>query len=215
MLCLLTPALAQERRRNQVSIRREEPDVLAPELYLDNLKLKITLIDLPGAADAGSYWEGTYRLYFVSEDDHRRALAEIVKRGAGPGGGVVAADVTLNSFPRKSLLAEGSFKKSGLATLKERTFIVEHIPFRSKVPAAARTKEARLLLSYSVKIFDARLKETLYATRIWNAQAPLMEDAAQSGHYVTRTTVYANFYVSETGDVYESQWTREGEDTKW
>ncbi|HYO90600.1 MAG TPA: hypothetical protein VEQ40_03160, partial [Pyrinomonadaceae bacterium] len=78
-----------------------------------------------------------------------------------------------------------------------------------------RTKEARLVLSCNVKIFDAQLKQTIYRTRLWDAQAPLMEDAKQPERDVARTTVYSNFYVAKNGDVYESQWTREGDSTSW
>ncbi len=193
-------------------MRQAEPNVLAPELYLDHLRLKMTLLNLPGASDPKSYWEGSYQLYFVAEEEHEKALQELIKRAPPKGGGF---DIELSTFPKKTLLAEGNFKKSGLATLRDRTFILERIPFRSKVLEAERTKEARLLLSYTVKIYDARLKQTIYRTRLWNAQAPLMEDPIQPERDVVRTTVYANLYVTETGDVYESQWTREGGDTSW
>jgi hypothetical protein len=214
-LMSIPPLLAQQGRRNQMRIRKSEPNVLAPELYLDNLKLKLTLVDLPGAASPRSYWEGTYQLYFVSEAEHEKALHEAVKRASPKGGGGVGLNIELSDFPKKTLLAEGSFKKGGLASLKDRTFVLERIAFRAKVPEAERTKEARLLLSCTVKIYDARLNQTIYRTRLWFAQAPLMEDASQPERDVTRTTVYANFYVTKTGDVYESQWTREGEDTTW
>jgi hypothetical protein len=212
-----TVLLAQQgKRRNQMRMRRSEPNVLAPELYLEQLKLKMTLVDLPGAADARSYWEGNYQLYFVSEAEHEKALREAVARASPKsGGGAVGLNLDLSTFPKKVLLAEGTFKKSGLASLKDRTFVLERIAFRSKIPEAERTKEARLLLSCNVKIFDARLKQTIYRTRMWDAQAPLMEDASQPERDVARTTVYSNFYVTTTGDVYESQWTREGEDTSW
>lgn len=194
--------------------RQAEPNVLAPELYLNYLRLKITLIDLPGASDPRSAWEGTYQLYFVSEAEHEKALTEMVK-SASTKGGAAAFDLSLSSFPKKILLAEGSFKQNWLTSLKDRTFIRDLIPFRSKVPDSERTKEARLLLSCNVKIFDARLKQTIYRTRMWDMQAPLMEDAQQPERDVARTTVYSNFYVTKTGDVYESQWTREGDSTSW
>lgn len=213
LLLTLTVGIPQEGRRNQMRMRQSEPNVLAPELYLEHLRLKMTLIDLPGASDPRSYWEGTYQLYFVSEAEHDKALAELL-RGASKGR-TAAFDLNLTSFPKKVLLAEGSFKKSGLASLKDRTFILERIPFRAKVAEAERTKEARLLLSCNVKIYDARLKQTIYRTRLWDAQAPLMEDATNPERDVARTTVYSNFYVAKTGDVYESQWTREGESTSW
>lgn len=213
LLLLLTVATPQERRRNQMRVRQAEPNVLAPELYLEHLRLKITLIDLPGASDPKSYWEGTYQLYFVSEAEHEKALRELLK--SAPKGRGAAFDLNLTTFPKKVLLAEGSFKKSGLASLKDRTFILERIAFRSRVPEAERTKEARLLLSCNVKIYDAQLKQTIYRTRLWDAQAPLMEDANEPERDVARTTVYSSFYVTKTGDVYESQWTREGNSTSW
>lgn len=213
ILLVLTVGLSQQARRNQMRVRQAEPNVLAPELYLEHLRLKITLIDLPGAPDPRSYWEGTYQLYFVSEAEHEKALREMVR--SAPKGRGAAFDLNLSTFPKKILLAEGSFKKSGLASLRDRTFILERIAFRSRVPDAERTKEARLLLSCNVKIYDAQLKQTIYRTRLWDAQAPLMEDAGAPERDVARTTVYSNFYVTKTGDVYESQWTREGESTSW
>lgn len=216
---LSAPAVSEPgqegKRRNQMRMRRAEPNVLAPDLYLDYLRLKMTLVDLPGAADSKSYWEGTYQLYFVSEAEHEKALQEAIRRVSPKGGGAVGLNLDLSTFPKKILLAEGNFKKSGLAYLKDRTFILERIAFRARVPEAERTKEARILLSCSVKIFDARLKQTIFRTRLWDAQAALMEDANQPERDVARTTVYSNFYVTKTGDVYESQWTREGEDTSW
>ncbi|MBD0369567.1 MAG: hypothetical protein ICV60_01835 [Pyrinomonadaceae bacterium] len=217
LLSLMLPAtslLAQEARRNQMRMRKAEPNVLAPELYLEHLKLKLTLIDLPGASDPRSYWEGTYQLYFVSEAEHEKVIMEMV-RSASTKGGASAFDLSLSTFPKKILLAEGNFKQSGLAALKDRTFILEQIPFRSKIPESERTKEGRLLLSCNVKIFDARLKQNIYRTRMWDMQAPLMEAADQPERDVARTTVYSNFYVTKTGDVYESQWTREGDSTSW
>lgn len=215
LVCLLTVTFAQEANRNKFRTRQSEPNVLAPELYLNNLKLKMTLIDLPGAADPKSYWEGSYELYFVSEAEHQKAFDEALKSVAQQKGRTVSFNLDASNFPKKTLLAEGTFKQSGLAALKDRTFVRDAIAFRSKVPDADRTKEARLLLSYTVKIFDARLKQTFYRTRMWDMQAPLMQDAAQPERDVARTTVYANFYVTKAGDVNESQWTREGESTSW
>jgi hypothetical protein len=145
LLSLIFPStvlLAQQGRpRNQMRRRQAEPNVLAPELYLEHLKLKMTLVDLPGALDPKSYWEGTYQLYFVPEAEHEKALSEAVKRASPKGGGAVGLDIDLSTFPKKTLLAEGNFKRSGLASLKDRTFILERIAFRSKVPEAERKRK--------------------------------------------------------------------------
>jgi hypothetical protein len=41
------------------------PNRLAPEVYSDNLSLKITLMNLPGAATSTSHWEVEYQVIFV------------------------------------------------------------------------------------------------------------------------------------------------------
>jgi hypothetical protein len=41
---------------------RVEPNTPAPELNSDKLAVQLMLVNLPGAQDAASYWEGSYQL---------------------------------------------------------------------------------------------------------------------------------------------------------
>jgi beta-lactamase regulating signal transducer with metallopeptidase domain len=193
---------------------RTEPNTLAPELYSDKLTLQFMLVNLPGAADAASYWEGSYQLYFVSEAEEKRVLDAKYKELA-PNGGSVAFDTSPSDFREKILLGEGKFKKAGLATLQDRIVRVDNIAFRERVPDAQRTKRGRLMTVYSVRVYDARLKAPVYHSGEWMARV-FAEDGAGGGEkLVPRTVVYANFLVTPKGDMSVSQWARDSKDTDW
>ena len=180
---------------------RFEPNVYAPDLYADAIKMQFTLVDLPGAEAKGSYCEVQYRLYFVPE-------GEIQK--------IKSSDLRVEDFPNKILLAEGSFRSRHLRTLSSRTFIRGPIAFKSKVPDNLRTKFANILTSYSVKIYDARLKTNLYKSSVFIAH-PFDDDErfSTSEKFVPRQIVYTNFLVTPEGDLFDSQWRREPNSTRW
>jgi beta-lactamase regulating signal transducer with metallopeptidase domain len=193
---------------------RTEPNVLAPEWYSDKLTLQLMLVNLPGAPDAASYWEGSYQLYFVSEAEEKRVLDAKYKELA-PNGGSVAFDTSPSDYKEKILLSEGKFKKVGLATLQDRTVRVDNISFRERVPDAQRTKRGRLMTVYSVRVFDGRLKAPIYHSNEWMARV-FDEDAAGGGEkLVPRAVVYANFLITPRGDMSVSQWARDSKDTNW
>jgi hypothetical protein len=193
---------------------RVEPNTPAPELYADKLALQLMLVNLPGSADASSYWEGSYQLFFVSEAEGRRVIEEKYKQLVPKGGGPVAVDIQPSEYKGKILLAEGRFKQAGLATLHDRTFRAEDVAFKARVPEALRTKGGHLLTVYSVRIFDARLKMPLYKTGEWMARV-FDEDAGGGEKPCARAVVYANFYVTPEGEVFVSQWARDNTKTEW
>jgi hypothetical protein len=192
---------------------RVEPNTSAPELYADKLTVQFMLVNLLGAQDASSYWEGSYQLFFVSEAEERRVVEEKYKQLA-PKGGPVAIDIQPSEYKEKILLAEGKFKQAGLATLHDRTFRAENVAFKARVPEALRTKGGHLLTVYSVRIYDARLKMTLYKAGEWMARI-FDEDAAGGEKPSARAVVYANFFVSPEGEVFTSQWARDNTKTDW
>jgi hypothetical protein len=191
---------------------RVEPNTPAPELYSDKLALQLMLVNLPGASDAASYWEGSYQLFFVSEAEERRVVEEKYRQLA-PKGGPVAVDIQPSEYKEKILLAEGKFKQAGLATLHDRTFRAENVAFKARVPEALRTKGGHLLTVYSVRIFDARLKMTLYKAGQWMAR--VFDEDVGGEKPSERAIVYANFFVSLQGDVFTSQWARDNTKTDW
>jgi hypothetical protein len=202
MSALSLCAVAQD---NSTRFRRMEPNVYAPNLYADHLKLKLTLINLPGAGERNSSWEVSYQLYFIPESAYMKALKRAPQGGWNP---------TLADFPEHILLGRQHLKRASLYTLSDRTFLSRAIPLKAKVPDKQRTKFATILTSYTVKIFDARLKSTIYRTGLFVAQ-PFTSDSETGGKEVARTLLYANFYVNPDGQLFYSQRPRNSESTTW
>lgn len=200
----LSEGLAQTQQNRGGSFRKREPNLHAPEFYSDNLKLKIILVDLPGAGEARSSWEVSYQVFFIPEDKYYDALKQL------PAGG---SDPTAAQFPGKLLLSEGQVKKNSLATIQERTYVRDTIPFKLKVPDEQRTKFARLMTSFSIKIFDAKLNTTIYRSGIFTT-FPFDDTSNQSGA-VPRDTLYLDFLVTPQGDLYRAQWPRKEGNTNW
>lgn len=181
-------------------IIRFEPNVHAPDLYADKLTMQFMLVNLPGAGMKGTSWRGEYKFYFIPEAEFEKTKKK----------GVQAED-----FNNKTLLAEGAFEKDGLATPLSRTF-ARSIAFKARIPDGERTKFAKLLTVYSVKIYDAKLKTTVYKSGIWFAHPFDPDDLSpDSQKAIARKTVYTNFFVTPDGDLYTSQWRHEINDTSW
>jgi len=73
MIPLGTPSrisCAQDGKPKGTVFRKLEPNLYSPQLYAEKLKIKFSLVDLPGSKDARSTWEVSYRLYFISEAEH-------------------------------------------------------------------------------------------------------------------------------------------------
>jgi hypothetical protein len=209
--------LAQEQKRQTTTFEKAVPELQSPQLYAENLRIQITLVDLPGAQKPESSWEVTYHLYFISEMEFEHVVFDPLRREAAVGGGhrvSHAGDLEPNQFPEKILLAEGVVKKSRLTTLKERTEVVEHIPFKSRIPDRVQTKFAQLMISYATKISDAQLKTRLYRSSNFMA-TPFENDAAQPPNAVPRRTLYVNFLVTPQGTLFTSQIPRTATDTRW
>jgi hypothetical protein len=198
-----TPARAQGARvsRNRVL----EPNVHAPELYSPELEVRLTLVNLPGAADRRSYWEASYEVYFVPETEYQRAVAQVAMKGL---------DLDPSHFAVKTLLTSGKFKKTRLADLPARTYVQHRVPFKVKVRDGARTKFARLMTSYTSKIFDASLGKTFYRSSAFFTY-PFDDHPQDAKRAVPRTTIYTNFFVTPDGKLFYSQWPRAGDSTVW
>jgi hypothetical protein len=173
-----------------------EPFVHAPDLYAENLDFVSTLVDLPGAKNKRSSWELSYQLYFVPEDKYQEALKRLPRGGSNP---------PPEFFQGRILLAEGHKKIRRLATLQERTITLTRVPFKQKVPDTQRTKFGVLMTAYSVKIFDAELKNTAYLSGIFLTDPFEWKDQKQVG---ARKTLYLNFSVSPDGTLNYSQVAR-------
>jgi hypothetical protein len=195
-LCVLVgywpPATAQNSRSG---FRVREVNVYAPELYADKIDFVATLKHLPGAENKKSSWELSYQLFFIPEEKYYEALKTFPRGPANP---------TPEQFPGRILLAEGHKKRTHLDTLTQRTINLTGVPFKPKVPDPQRTKFALLMTAYSLKIFDAELKRTVYHTGIFLAE-PYQEISQDQKQDVPRKTIYLNFGVNADGTLNGSQ----------
>jgi hypothetical protein len=190
---------AQQARTGKFGTREE--NVYAPGLYASDIDLIVTLVDLPGAKKKKSYWELSYQVYFIPEGKYYEALDHMPPGASNPGP---------DQFSGKVIIAEGHEKKSDLATLKERTLVINRLPFKNKIPDVQRTKFARLMTSYSVKIFDAELNTTVYHSGIF-----LTKPYEENPGLMPRKSIYLNFMVSPQGTLNRSQSARKIGDTTW
>ena len=184
---------AIQTKPNGFKVREE--NVYAPNLYADNIDFIATLVDLPGAKKKQSYWALSYQLYFIPEEKYYEALRHAPKGGSNP---------TPDEFPGRILLAEGHKKITRLGTLKERTINLTGVPFKQKVPDAQRTKFARLLTAYSVKIFDAELNTSVYRSGIFLTD-PFEASRDDQKQAIARKAIYLNFGVMPDGTLNRSQ----------
>jgi|SRR5882724_12306737 len=172
-----------------------EPNVYSPQLYADKIDFVATLVDLPGAGNKQSFWEFSYQIFFVPEDKYYEALKSLPQGPSNP---------TPDQFPGKILLAEGHTKKTDLGTLKERTITLTGVAFKQKIPDAQRTKFSYLMTGYSVKIFDAELKATVYRSGIF-LTSPYEASSQDQKQTIARKTFYVSFGVEPDGTLDRSQ----------
>ena len=190
----------------RVDRRTIKPNQMAPELYPDKLSLKITLMNLPGAATSSSYWEVEFQVFFVPEQDFGKNLREMKQAGKG-------RELRPEYFPTRILLAQGKFNKHNLSTLAERAF-VSRIGFRDKIPPQQQTSFSSLMSFYSVKVFDGKLKKDIYGSDVFIVP-PFERDNNDSNSLLPRTDLFLNFFVSQDGALFKSNTKSASETTEW
>src|SRR5215213_6687746 len=203
----LWPLGGAAQQKMRIDRRAIRPNLLAPELYSDKLSLKITLMNLPGAATSASYWEVEFQVFFVPEQEFEKNLKELNKAGKG-------RELRPEYFPGRILLATGKFNKQRLDTLKERTFVREAIPFGDKVPSEQQTSFSSLMSFYSVKVFDGKLKKDIYGSDVFIVP-PFETDTNDRNSLIARTGLFLNFFVAEDGSLYRSHTKSASETTEW
>jgi len=192
-------------QRGNTGFKVREPNLYAPHVYADDLEVIATLVDLPGAKKKGSYWELSYQLFFVPEDKYYEALARAPKGPSNP---------TPEEFPGRVLLAQGHKRTQRLGSLKERTIHLTGVAFKQRVPDVQRTKFAVLITHYSVKIFDAELKTTVYRSGIFITD-PYEDHPQDPNQAIARKKIYLSFMVTPEGYLNRSQLARDPGSTKW
>ena len=206
-LSLWPVAGAGQENKLRVDPRTIRANLIAPEIYSDNLSLKITLMNLPGAEAATSYWEVEFQLFFVPEQDFGKNMEEIKKAGK-------ERDLRPEYFPTRTLLATGKFSKHKLETLKDRAFVRQGIAFRNKVPPQQQTTFSSLLSFYSVKVFDGKLKKDIYGSAVFIVP-PFERDPNDRNTLLARTNLFLNFFVAGDGSLYKSNTKSASETTEW
>jgi hypothetical protein len=191
----------------RVDRRMITPNRLTPELYADRLALKITLVNLPGAKVSNSYWQAEYKIFFVPERDFEEITKQLAKEGK-------TKDLKPEYFPSKVLLAEGAVSKRGVASLPERTFARRDIEFKRKITPERQTSFSSILSFYTVKIYDAELKKTIYQSDLFIVP-PFDTDSPDRTSMLPRTDLYLSFFVASDGSLYNSNRKRSSESSEW
>lgn len=207
----LCPVVDAGERSNEQKVRIDgrtiRPNQPAPELYADELSLKITLMNLPGAAIPASHWEVEYKVFFVAEQDFERTVKEMNKAGKG-------RELRPEHFQSKILLAEGKFNKAKLSTLKDRAFLRQKIDFRGKVPHQQQTSFSSIMSFYAVKVYDAKLKRDVYGSDVFIVP-PFEPDTNDRNSLSPRNELFLNFFVADDGSLYRSNSKSASESTEW
>jgi hypothetical protein len=196
-----------QQTKARVDRRIITPNRPAPELYADQLSLKITLVNLPGAKLRNSYWQAEYKIYFVPERDFEQIAKQLAKEGK-------TRDLKAEYFPTKLLLAEGTLNKRGLGSLPERTFTRKGIEFKGKIPTESQTSFSSILSFYTVKIYDAELKKTVYQSDVFIVP-PFDTDSADKTSLSARTGIFLSFFVASDGSLYNSSRKVTSESSEW
>jgi hypothetical protein len=207
LLSSLWPVGGVGQQKMRIDRRTIRPNLIAPELYSDKLSLKITLMNLPGAATSASYWEVEFQVFFVPEQDFEKNMKEINKAGKG-------RELRPEYFSSRILLATGKFNKQRLDTLKERAFVRQGIVFRDKVPPEQQTSFSSLMSFYSIKVFDGKLKKDIYGSDVFIVP-PFETDTNDRNSLVARPDLFLNFFVAEDGSLYRSNTKSASETTEW
>ena len=194
-------------QKSRVDSRVVGANRLAPELYSDKLSLKITLMNLPGAKQAGNSWQVGYKVFFVAEQDFEKVMKQLAKDGR-------SRDLRPEYFPDKVLLAEGEFSRNKLNTLQERTFLQQEVDFKRKIPVKQQTAFSSILSFYSTKVYDARLQKNIYGSDVFIVP-PFDTNSENKSAFSQNTTLYLNFYVSDAGSLYKSNRKSASETTEW
>ena len=209
LLVFALSAIRSQAQNSQVKVDRRtiEPNRVTPELYADNLSLKVTLMNLPGAKNSASYWQAEYKIYFVAEAEFEKVFRQLKKEGKNK-------ELSPEYFPNKTLLAEGKLNKRGLSTLPSRTTIRDGIEFKRKIPTEQQTAFSNILSFYSVKVYDGDLKKDIYQSDVF-VTPPFDTDSSDRNSFTPRSHVYLNFYVSPEGAIYRSNRKSASETTEW
>lgn len=185
--------------QNKTAFIRTSPNTYTPSLYSDKINIQVMLVNLPGVKFSGSTFQGTFKTYFIPE-------GEIEKLAQSKGGSI--DKLNSGDISNKTLLISGSFNKNSLD--KDRIYQKLEIPFKQKVPDKLRTMLGKIVTFYSIKIYDAKLKKSIYKDDSFT-YFPFERDDTNK----PRKIFHLSFYVNDRGSLYTSSLPRNTSDTNW
>jgi len=183
----------------QTTYIRATANTHSPTLYSDKINIQFLLVNLPGVNISGSYFEGVYQIYFIPEGE--------IERLAQKKGGVID-ELNGKELENKTLLSSGNFRKTVLS--KDRSFERIGIKFKEKVPDKLRTMLGKVVIFYSIKIYDAKLKKTIYKKSSFT-YFPFERNDVNN----PRRILHVSFIVNENGSFYTSSLPRDKSNTNW
>jgi hypothetical protein len=184
---------------NKSTLTRTTENAYSPNLYSDKITLQILLVNLPGVDVKGSTFQCSYKAYFIPEGE----IEKLMQSKGGSIGELSASDIT-----NKTLLNSGNFVKSSVSS--NRLYEKAGILFKSKVSDNLRTMLGNIVIFYSVKIYDAKLKKNIFKDSSFSYHPFERGDTSSS-----RKTFNVSFFVNENGNLYTSSLPRDKTSTAW
>ena len=196
--CFILSGFAQEGRRTTVtSVTRNS---YSPNIYAERLNFTAMLVNLPGAKTSGSSWQTSYEIYFVPEADFDNSIQKIGRREPLP-----------RNFSKRILLTSGSFNKNSLQNLSQRIVEKKDILLKTKIPDSSKTEFAKVIVFYTVKIYDASLKQNVLRSSLF-ITPPFISNHSEKE---PRRNLFLSFFVTGKGDLYTSNEERNQTNTNW
>lgn len=199
------------KKTTSVNVSQNNP---TPNFYGEKLDFWATLVDLPGAKLPQSSWQVFYDIYFVGEAEFDKSIQKIgkVEKLANGAERRTINHLTVEDFPNKLLLANGNFNKKSLTKISDRIVEKNEIDFGKKIAKDLKTERGKIIVSYTVKIYDAALKKNIYKTRLF-IQSPFIVN--ENGEKQARSELFLSFYVTKDGNIYDSSLARDKTSTSW
>jgi len=186
-------------QQNKASVISASSGSYAPNLYSEKIKLQILLVNLPGADKMGSFFRGDYSVFFVPE-------GEIEKIAQAAGG--YLDELTQDKLANKILLSKGHFNRANIN--RDRIVEISDIPFKSKVPDELRTMLGQIVIFYTIRIYDAKLKKNVYKDSSFTYLPFERTDKSAA-----RRIFHLSFFVNNDGKLYTSSLPRDKSSTSW
>jgi hypothetical protein len=199
VICFVLSSQTFYSQGNKTTFIRATADTYSPSLYSEKINLQILLVNLPGINDKKSNFQGSYKMYFIPEG--------VIENLAQSKGGTIN-ELNPDDISNKILLNSGSFNKTALNS--NRLFEKGSIVFKNKVNDKARTMLGKIVVFYSIKIYDAKLDKNIYKDSSFT-YFPFERENVNN----PRKTFHLSFFVNDNGKLYTSSLPKDKSSTSW